>query len=404
MDAAAIRAAFPAADRAAYLDNAAVSLVPLPAIEAMDGYYRGIPHNAGLRLTEQTYYGGVGDDADAVTAKVAATRAALARMIGAQPHEIVFTKNTSEALNLVAAGLPLGAGEEVLLSEVEHQAAALPWIRLARERGVRLTWIPASREGLVDPADVQRRITAATRVIALIHVSSLFGTVEPVQAVGRMAARHGVTYVVDAAQSVGRIPVDVRDIECDFLALCGRKGPLGPQGISALFGRADYLGRLRPLMVGSRSAVFRENGDYMLAPIPFRFEAGVLNTAGAIGLGASVEFLEKAGLSGVFGHIAGLGAMLWDAVAACPGVTLYGCRDHVARTGILSFNVEGFDSREVCRRLWERERVITSPGIHGSPLALRKIGAPGTVRASVHCFNTEEQIARLARALRSLTT
>jgi cysteine desulfurase/selenocysteine lyase len=401
---AGIRAAFPSADRAAYLDNAAVSLVPLPAIEAMDAYYRGIPHNAGLRLSTQTYYGGVGDQADAVTAKVASARAALARLIGARPEEIVFTKNTNEALNLVAGGLPLTTGDEVLLSEVEHQAAALPWIRLARQRGIRLGWIPADAGGLVDPAAVQRRITPATKVIALIHVSSLFGTVEPVEAVGRLARAADITYVVDAAQSVGRLPLDVREIGCHFLALCGRKGPMGPQGISALFGRADMLGRLNPLMVGSRSAVFREGDDYELAGIPFRFESGVLNTAGAIGLGASLEFLEKTGHSGVFGRIAGLGEALWDAVAACPRVTMYGHREHAARTGILSFNVEGLDSREVCLRLWERERVITSPGIHGSPLALRKIGVPGTVRASVHCFNTEEEIARLTRGLRCLTT
>jgi cysteine desulfurase/selenocysteine lyase len=344
----------------------------------------------------------VGDLADTITATVARARAALARLIGAEPEEIVFTKNTNEALNLVAAGLPLQAGDEVLLSEVEHQAAALPWMRLADERGIRLAWIPASPEGLVDPADVERRITRATRVIALIHVSSLFGTVEPVGAVGRLAARHGVAYVVDAAQSAGRIPVDVHEIPCDFLALCGRKGPMGPQGISALYGRAEALGRLRPLMVGSRSAIFRETGDYLLAATPFRFESGVLNTAGAIGLGASLGFLDTVGWPAVFDRLGVLGEALWDAVVACPRVTTYGRRDHVGRTGILSFNVEGLDSRDVCLRLWERERVITSPGIHGSPLALRKIGVPGTVRASVHCFNTEEEIARLARGLHSL--
>lgn len=400
--AATIRTEFPVAEGLVYLDNAAAALVPRVAAQAMTTYYAGVPHNAGVELTADVYYGGVGEFAESVTAQVTRARAEVAALIGARPGEIVFTKNTTEALNLIPSGLPLEAGDEVILSDVEHQAAALPWIRLAGERGIRLSFVQATRQGYVDPDAVEAKVSPATKAIALIHVSSLFGAVEPVEAVGAIARGHGLTFIVDAAQSVGRIPVNVEVIGCDFLALCGRKGPMGPQGIGALYGRAECLARLRPLTIGSRSAVLGEDGNYALAPPPFRFEAGALNAAGVIGLGASVAFLRSLGMEVVRRRIEALGAALWAEVSGIERVVCYGDPLHVARTGILSFNVEGLDSREVCRRLWKAERVIVSPGIHGSPMALRKVGARGTVRASVHCFNTCEEIKMLARGLRAV--
>jgi cysteine desulfurase/selenocysteine lyase len=261
---------------------------------------------------------------------------------------------------------------------------------------------------VVDAADVERRISPRTRVIVMIHVSSLFGSVEPVEAVGGIAARHGVVFAVDASQAVGRIPFDMARINCDFAALSGRKALLGPQGVGVLVGRNGSLRRLRPLVIGSRSAVLEAVGDgevrHAMAESPHHLEAGALNTGGIIGLGASVTFLEDLGWTAVFARIHALGRALWNAIAAVPRVEVYGDPEHSPRTGIISFNIEGRTSREVCEELWGLDRVITSPGIHGSPLALNKIGVPGTVRASVHCYNTEDEIQRLARGLEAIVT
>lgn len=401
----AIHREFPAAGRVAYLDASATGLMPRVAQEALAAYHAGIPFNAGVRLSPTVFYGGIGEEADAVTARVADARETVARALHTAPADIAFTKNGTEGMTAVADGLPWQAGDQVLISEVEHQSGALPWVRLAEERGVELVWIPADGAGRVDARDVEQRIGSRTRAIVLIHVSSLFGTIEPVEPVGALARARGLTFVVDAAQSAGRIPVDVARIGCDFLVASGRKGLLGPQGIGVLAGRDGSLRRLRPLTVGSRSAVFRDDGrvSYAVADSPFHLEAGAVNASGAIGLGASVGFLESLGWPAFFSRIESLGTRLWDAVAKIPGVTAYGDEEHVRRTGILSFNAVDHLSRDVCEDLWRREQVIVSPGIHGSPLALRKIGVAGTARASVHCWTTEADIDRLARGLRAMT-
>lgn len=406
VDWSSVRREFPAAERAAYLDNAAASLVPRVAQEAMAAYYAGIPFNTQVQLSPTVSYGAVGEEAAAVTAAVAAGRATVARAVGASARDVAFTKNATEALNLLAQGLPWEAQDEILLSEVEHQSGLLPWVRLAAERGLRLTWVPADASGLIDPADVERRITTRTRLVVMIHVASLLGTIEPAEAVGAIAARHGVAFAVDAAQAAGRVPVDVMRIGCDFLVVSGRKALLGPHGIAALVGRAGSLRRLRPMNLGSRAATVRELPDggveYDLADSPFHLEAGAVNAGGVIGLAASVGFLEALGWPKVFARIRNLAEAQWEAVAAVSGVQIYGSSGHSARTGIVSFNIHGRDSYEVCEALWRLQRVVTSPGIHGSPLAVRKLSAAGTVRASVHCFNSQDDIERLARGLKAV--
>jgi cysteine desulfurase/selenocysteine lyase len=402
----AVRCEFPAVERAAYLDNGAAGLVPRAAQMVMADYYRGIPFNAGLRLSPTVSYGGVGEDAEAVTGGVAAARDEIRRALGGGAGDLAFTKNATEALSLIAEGLPWQAGDEILISEVEHQSGTLPWMRVAAERKLELGWIPTDAAGRVDSADVERRLTRRTRVVALIHVSSLFGTVEPVEAVGELTRRRGVMLVVDGAQAAGRIPVDVGRMGCDFFVASGHKGLLGPQGIGIVIGSPGALAKVRPPAIGSRSAVLDAHSgalDYALAPAPFHLEAGALNAASVLGLGASVAFLGRLGWAEVFSRIATLGGALWAAIATAPGVEIYGDRADAARTGIVSFNVHGRDSGEVCRTLWRGARVLVSPGIHGSPLALRKLGVTGTVRASVHCYNTEGEIEQLARALAALS-
>jgi cysteine desulfurase/selenocysteine lyase len=342
-------------------------------------------------------------EAAAVTANISEARAVLARTLGTSPQDVAFTKNATEALNLVALGLPWTPGDEILISETEHQSSLLPYLRVAADFGLRLTWIPADRNGGIDPSDAARLLSKRTRLIALIHTSGLVGSIAPVAAVGALAARHGVLFAVDAAQSAGRIPVDVETIGCDFLTISGHKGLLGPQGIGVLAGRRGSLGRLAPTYLGSRCAVIDHDGDggmrYTLAESPFHLEAGGINTSGAIGLGRSVAFLERLGWAAVFDRIQFLGARLWQALSATPRVELYGDQRQEPRTGIVSFNMPGRSSYRVCEELWTSGRVIASPGIHGSSLALRKVGVPGTVRASVHCYNTEEDIDRLAHVL-----
>jgi cysteine desulfurase/selenocysteine lyase len=375
----------------------------------MASYYAGVPYNTQLRLSANVSYGAIGDEAAAnVTAGITAARAAVARALGTSHEDVAFTKNATEALNLVAHGLPWTRGDEVLISESEHQSSLLPYLRAAEEFGLRLVWIRADECGRVDPADAARLLTPRTRLIALIHVSGLFGTVEPVAAVGSLAARHGVLFAVDAAQSAGRVPVNINTISCDFLTLSGHKALMGPQGIGALVGRHGSLNRLRPSYLGSRCAVIEHRHDgtmkYVLAQSPFHLEAGGINTSAALGLGASVAFLESLGWAAVFDRIQTLGVRLWNALSAIPSVQLYGDQQQATRCGIVSFNVDGRSSSGICEELWANGRVITSPGIHGSSLAVHKIGVSGTVRASVHCYNTEDEIDHFAHVLAAVAS
>ena len=377
-----------------YLDSASVVPAPMPVIQAMEEYLHGYPFNYGVGVWRRSVE---------AAARVDEARRIAARAVGAaSATEIAFTKNTTEAINLVAVGLGWKPGDEIVLTELEHQSNAIPWMRAAQEHGGRVRFVPADPDGMVDPADVRKAMTSTTRLVACTHVSNVFGTIQPVMEITRIAHDHEALAFVDAAQSAGRVPVHVGEIGCDFVAFCGRKALMGPQGTGFLWGRLELLQQLGPLTTGSRAANVADAENFRLNQPPHKFEAGVLNTLGVIGLGRAIQYVEAIGYDAIRAHIRDLTAHMIDTLRATPGVIFHGSSRLDRQAGIVMWSVEGMNPDQVARELDRIGNVAVASGAQGSLLAIKPKGVTSVVRTSVHCCNTREDIDALAAALRKI--
>ena len=389
-----VRADMPALKELVYLDSASVVPGPLPVMQAMEEYLHHHPFNYGVGVWKRSVE---------AAERVNEARRIAARAFGAaSENEIAFTKNTTEAINLVAQGLAWKAGDEIVLTELEHQSNAIPWMRVAEERGLRVRFVPADGDGLVDPEAVRRTMTPATRLVACTHVSNVFGTIQPVEAITRIAHEQGALAFVDAAQSAGRVPVRVDQIGCDFVAFCGRKALMGPQGTGFLWGRAALLEALQPLTTGSRAANIADAKSFTVAKPPHKFEAGVLNTAGVIGLGRAIQYVEEIGYEAIRAHVRDLTRRMIELLRGTPRVAFHGSGRLDRQAGIVMWTVEGMDCDQVARELDRLGNVAVASGAQGSLLALKPKGLRSIVRTSVHYCNTREDIAVLGDALRKM--
>jgi cysteine desulfurase/selenocysteine lyase len=335
---------------------------------------------------------------------VDAARAIAARAVGAgASQEVVFTKNTTEAINLVARGLDWKAGDEIVLTTLEHQSDIIPWMRAAERNGGRVRFVEADADGLVSPDAVRAAMTPATRLVACTHVSNVFGTIQPVEEIARVARERGALFFLDAAQSAGRIPVRVDAIGCDFAAFCGRKALMGPQGTGFLWGRLPLLEQLAPLTSGSRGGNVVDEAHYRLTRPPHKFEAGVLNTSGVIGLGRAITYIEEIGYEAIRAHVGELTRQMIEILRGAAGVTFYGSGRLDRQAGIVMWGVEGQDPDQVAKALDQAGNVAVASGAQGSLLALKPRGLASIIRTSVHYCNTREDLDALAAALRRIT-
>ncbi len=375
-----------------YLDSASVCPPPRPALEAMAAYYETGPANDGVGLLRA-----------AVRARelVDAAREGVARFIGASAREVVFTRNTTEAINLVSRGIRWHPGDTVVLTTLEHQSNLIPWLREARAHHLRVLYLHARQDGRVDPGDLEALMAGqAVRLVAVTHVSNVLGTMQPVRELAAVARRKGALCLVDAAQSAGRIPVDVSEIGCDLAVFCGRKALMGPQGTGFLYGRQEVLATLEPLATGSRAGSVTGETTYREYEAPHRFEAGVLNTAGVIGLGRSVEYLRSLDLAQIESRVRRLTEYLLEGVQKVDGVVAHGGGDLRWQAGIVSLSVGGLVPARVGTWLDEQVNVAVATGDQGSPLVIRTVAPGGVVRVSVHWFTTEADLDALFEGLR----
>lgn len=376
--------------RVIYLDNAATSW-PKP-----EGTLRAVEHS----IVEAGANPGRSGHRMAVEAAriIYDTRESLARLFGAKdPLRIVFTKNVTEALNLVFYGL-LRPGDHVVTSSMEHNSVMRP-LRHLEQRGVELTVVKASSSGEVDPEDFRRALKGNTRLVVLMHVSNVTGTVMPVEAVGQIARERGIPFCVDAAQSAGTLPIDLSRAPIDLLAFTGHKSLFGPQGTGGLYIGEGLEKGLQPITrggTGSRSEAEEQPGF-----LPDKYESGTPNTPGIAGLGGGVKFLLSEGMERVKAKKERLTQLLLDGLREVPRVILYGPRNPKRQVAIVSFNIEGLSPSEVSARLDEDFGILTRPGLHCAPSAHRTIGTfpHGTVRMSLGYFNTEGEIERAIEAL-----
>lgn len=376
-----------------YLDSAASSQKPRSVLDAMTGYYER--SHANVHRSIHT----LGEEA---TELYEAARDRVQRFIGAPSREeIVFTRGTTDGLNLLAHALcrTLEPGDEVLLTEMEHHSNLVPWQLAARDRGLVLGAVPVTGDGFLDLDALDRLLGPRTRVVACTHVSNVLGTVNPVADIAARARRVGAVTVVDGAQAAPHLKLDVTAMGCDFYVFSGHK-VLGPTGIGVLWGRRDALLALEPPRGGGEmiKEVWLDRATWN--DLPWRFEPGTPPIAEAVGLAAALEYLDELGMERVTEHERALAAQALAALRDIPGVTVYG-PPAAARGAIVSFAVRDLHPHDVAAFL-DAEGIAVRAGHHCCQPLMRRLGVTGTARASFSVFNTPEEVALLGQAVASL--
>jgi cysteine desulfurase / selenocysteine lyase len=399
IDVTALRADFPILSRRvhgaplAYLDSAATSQKPTVVLDAMEAYYRE---------TNANVHRGVYELAAEATARFEAGRDSVARLVGAPREGVVFTKNASEAINLVAwawGARELGRGDEVLITEMEHHSNIVPWQIVTELTGATLRFVPVTAGGELDMDAFRELLGERTRMVAVVHMSNVLGTINPVAEIARLAHEQGALCLVDGSQSVPHMPVDVPSLGCDFFAFTGHK-MLGPTGIGALVGRTDVLERMGPFLGGGEmiSNVTTEGSTW--ADLPWKFEAGTPPIAEAVGLGAAAEYLMGVGMQAVRAHEVDMVEHMLAALGEVEDITIYGPRDPNARGAAVSFSLPDLHPHDIAQ-LVDREGVCIRAGHHCAKPLMRVLGVGATARASAYLYNSHDEIDVLVRALAS---
>ena len=370
-----------------YLDSAATSLQPRPVLAAMDHYYE---------TTHANVHRGVYATAEAATALFEGARVAVGRFIGApEPaHEVVFTKNATEGLNLIAHSWGrrhLGDGDVVVLTGMEHHANLVPWLQLAEERALELRYLPVGRDFGLDLSGLERAVEGA-KLVAITAASNVLGTIPPLAEIAAVAHGAGALVVADGAQSVPHVPTDVAELGIDFLAFSAHK-MLGPTGIGVLWGRAELLEAMPPFLGGGGMILDVRVDGFRPAAAPHRFEAGTPPIAEAVGLAAAVEYIEELGMDRLFAHEQALTAYALDAFARRLGddCRVFGPPAGPERTGVLSLAYRDIHAHDLAQVL-DEFGVCVRPGHHCAKPLMRTLGVPATARASIGPFNDEHDI------------
>jgi cysteine desulfurase/selenocysteine lyase len=373
-----------------YLDNAATSQKPQAVIDAISDYYK--TKNANVHR-------GVHHLSELATAAYEGARGKVRGFINARStHEVIFTRGTTEAINLVAQsyGRPLfKAGDEIILSQMEHHSNIVPWQLVAGQIGAVLKVIPITDAGELEPGAYEKLFSPRTRFVALGHVSNALGTINPVKEMITYAHTRGVPVLLDGAQAVPHMPVDVQDLDCDFYAFSGHK-MFGPTGIGVLYGREKLLEAMPPWQGGGEMIRIVRFGETTYNDLPHKFEAGTPDIAGAVGLGAAVDYLQQVDLTAAMPHEQALLSYGSDQLASVPGVKLVGTARHKA--GVISFVMDGVHPHDL-GTIVDQEGVAIRTGHHCAMPVMERFGLPATARASLAFYNTREDLDALVAAL-----
>ncbi len=377
-----------------YFDNAATTQKPRAVLEAIRHFYecdnanvhRGL-HELSSRATE-AYEG---------------ARQRVATYLGAaSANEIAFTRGTTESINLVAQSWGrkyLGEGDVVLLTEMEHHSNLVPWQMLAEQTGVRLRFLPVKEEGTLDLDRLPSLLTGEVKMFAFTHVSNSLGTINPVTELCAKARAIGAVSLVDAAQSAGHLPVDVQELGCDFLACSGHKMS-GPTGIGVLYGRAELLEAMPPWQGGGEMIVSVSLEKTTFKRPPHRFEAGTPNIAGAIGLGAAIDYIEQIGRAAIFEHDSELAGYAMQRLSELPGIRVLGPSGE--RGALVGFVMKAAHPHDLTT-FADHQGLALRGGHHCNQPLMRKFGLPGTTRASFYFYNTREEVDRMIEILQAAT-
>ena len=399
LDVASIREEFPSLKikvnkkPVVYLDNACMSLKPTSVIEAMNDYYYSYPGCHG----RTTYYFG-----RRTTEEYDRARERVARLINApQSKELVFVRNTSEGLNLVANSLPFSEGDRVVTTNIEHNSNLLPWQVLKRRRGVEHVIVSLKDDLTFDRSAFIEAMSGNVRLISVAQTSNLTGVTMPIKEIARIAHEHGALVMVDGAQSVAHSLVDVQDLGIDILTFSAHK-MMGPTGVGALWAKEEVLNKMEPFLVGGETVVNTFYDSYVPAGIPDRFEAGLQNYAGAIGAGVAAEYLMGLGPEAIHEHEVALNRVMTEMIMGIDGLTIIGPSEPELRGGILNISVDGMKALELARILDQSSNIMVRAGYLCVHSWYNARALPHSIRASVYAYNTPDECEMFARVLTQL--
>ena len=399
LDVAAARRDFPILDQTVdgkplvYLDNAASSQKPRQVIDAISAYY--------LR-DHANVHRGVHELARRATEAYESSRERVARWLNAaDPHELVWTRGTSEALNLVAFSIGqarVSHGDEIVISEMEHHSNLVPWQLLAERNGARLRYVGLTDDGHLDLDRLEALLGARSRVVSLPHVSNALGTINPVREIGALVReKSDAVYVLDGAQGAPHLPVDVQDLGCDFYAFSGHK-MCGPTGMGALWGRKSLLEDMPPYQGGGEMIEHVRHDHSTWAEVPHKFEAGTPNIAGAVGLSAAVDYLESVGPAAIHEHEMALTRAAMEGLGGVEGLRILGPPNPAERAGVVPFVIEGTSAQDLATIL-DAQGIAVRAGHHCAQLVVDRFGLTATTRASFYLYNTVQEVERLVQGV-----
>ncbi|WP_406659887.1 cysteine desulfurase [Methanolobus sp. ZRKC3] len=388
-DVHSVREDFPVLKDVIYLDSAATTQTPVPAVKAMEDFFYKYAGNHGRgahRLARET------------TNHYEDARESVADFLNADANKTVFTRNATESINIVSRGFPWESGDNVIVTLVEHHSNLLPWMRL-KEIGVELRIVKPAISGIVDPEDIADAIDDRTRMVAVNHISNVFGSIQDVGSIVKLAHKHGVKVLVDGSQSAGHMPIDIKSLDPDFFVTPGHKGLLGPQGTGVLFMKDPD--EIEPVFLGGGMVNSVTESGYVPEASPTKFEAGTPNIPGVIGLGRAVEYVKDIGVSDIEKHELALTRDAAARLAELDGVEVYG---PVERSGVVPFNVLGMNAHDVAMILDQTRAICVRSGYHCAMPGINFLGVDGTVRASFALYNTEEEVDILVDTVSKITS
>ncbi|EDO1084637.1 SufS family cysteine desulfurase [Listeria monocytogenes] len=377
----------------AYLDNAATSQKPKQVIEALTHYYE---------FDNANVHRGVHTLAARATDAYESARGKVAKFIHAREvAEIIFTRGTTSAINLVVdsyAEANIEAGDEIVISYLEHHSNLIPWQQLAKRKGAVLKYIELEEDGTISVEQAEKTIGEKTKIVALAHVSNVLGTITPMKEIAAIAHQFGAVILVDGAQAVPHMEVDVVDLDADFYAFSGHK-MMAPTGIGALYGKRELLDAMEPTEFGGEMIDFVELYDSTWKELPWKFEAGTPIIGGAIALGAAIDYLAEVGLANIHAHEQALASYAIEEMSKIEGITIYGPKDASKRCGLVTFNLEGAHPHDIATIL-DEDGIAIRAGHHCAQPLMKWLDVSSTARASFYIYNTKEEIDALIDGLK----
>ncbi|HHT18810.1 MAG: cysteine desulfurase [Euryarchaeota archaeon] len=389
-----VRRDMPLLDKVIYLDAASTTPTPKPVIESMNNYFYNYNANTGRGAYRM---------AIRATQELELARKKIAKFVNSDPQEIIFTKNATESINIVVRGIKWNKGDKIIVSNMEHHSNLVPWLNL-QDQGVEIKIIKADENGVIDPGEVEKTLDDHTRLVTITHINNSIGSVQPVNEISKILEDQNVFYLVDAAQSAGHINIDLKKLKADFVAFPGHKGLLGPVGTGFLYYARDSYAELNPLNLGGSTVENVTQKNFELTESPACFEAGTQNIAGYIGLGSATNYVGRIGMSKIERHSKKMTKIMYQEIQDIENAHVYGSPENIY--GIVSFNIDNINPHDLAKILDEIKSICVRSGFHCAMPSLRHMGAyqlGGTVRASIHYYNTREEIEILCETLQDVS-